>query len=86
MKIVKLTDKPLPTDIPAQLRRLADKLESGEYPPHEFVMVIMTPVSGDDNQWPVLLGFGNDIGDLGRCGLVAQAQAWLTINKVARVG
>lgn len=81
MKIVELSDKPPIDDIVAQLRRLADRIERGIHNP-PYVMLLIPPVSQYD--WCTVSLYGRDPGDLERTGLIAQAQAFMTIHKVAR--
>lgn len=81
MKVVEIHDRPPVDDIVAQLRRLADRFEQG-YHKAPYVM-LLTP-SDSQLDWCTVQLFGRDPGDLERTGLIAQAQAFMTIHKVAR--
>lgn len=81
MKIVPMSDKPPVDDIVAHLRRLADQIESGVHSP-PYILMIIPPE--DRLQWPHVILHGRAPSDLERDGLLAQAQAFMTIHKVAR--
>jgi len=84
MKVVEMApDKPLANDIVGQLRRLADRIEKGTHTP-PYIMLIIPPE--DRLAWPHVVMYGTHPPDLERDGLLAQAQAFMTIHKVARAG
>ena len=84
MKIVDIApDRPMANDMVGQLRRLADRIEKGEHKP-PYLMLIIPPE--DRLHWPHVVMYGTHPSDLERDGLLAQAQAFMTIHKVARVG
>lgn len=66
-------------DIPGQLRALADRIESGELEAESMLAII--PVEGD---WPILFGWGEDLGEYGRIGVLDVMRAWLVGRQVAR--
>lgn len=69
----------LVSDIPGQLRQLADRIESGEVEAETVMCVI--PVEGD---WPMIFGWGEDLGEFGRIGLLQVAIAWFATRIIAR--
>ena len=79
-------DRPLLNDIPGWLRKFATDIENGALTP-PYVMVIVPPAAETAKwDWPVVMLVGKEPGDLERTGLIAQAQAFMTIHKVARAG
>lgn len=78
-EIVRLRDQPLCSDIPGQLRQMADMIECGEIEATSAMLLI--PVPGD---YPKAFGWGDHLGDLGNIGLLELAKAWFVANKVAR--
>ena len=80
LNIVQLYDDPtLLTDIPGQLRTLADRIETGDLDATAVLCVI--PIEGD---WPMLFGWGEDLGEYGRIGVLQTMVSWLTGRQVAR--
>lgn len=80
MKIIAIDKTPV-DDIVAHLRRLADRIERGIHKP-PYVMMVIPPDNKYD--WPHVMMFGKAPSDLERDGLLAQAQAFMTIHKVSR--
>lgn len=78
MEVVQLRSEPLVNDIPAQLRALADRIESGEQAA-EYVLAII-PVEDD---WPSVYGWGNR-DDYSEVELLEIAKAWFISNIVRR--
>lgn len=72
-------DTTLVNDIPGQLRALADRIDAGEIEAESAICVI--PVSGD---WPIIYGWGEDMGDLGRIGLLQLAVTFFATRITAR--
>lgn len=72
-------DTTLVNDIPNQLRALADRLEQGDETAESMLCVI--PRDGD---WPDVFGWGEDLGEYGRIGVLALAQAWFAGRQVTR--
>lgn len=76
---IRAPDAVLVNDIPGQLRQLADQIESGEVEAASMLAII--PNEGD---WPTLYGWGEDLGEYGRIGVLDVMRAWLVGRKVAR--
>lgn len=55
LKVVQIHDGPSLRDIPAQLRALAERIESEEYGEVDGLFVIMPR----EQEYPVMLGFGH---------------------------
>lgn len=79
LTVVPLRDSPTLNDIPAQMRQLADRIESGEVET-ESVMCIVA-VEGD---WPNIYGWGDNQGDYGNIGLLEMAKAWFVHHNTTR--
>ena len=79
MKVVGLRPGPTVDNIPAMMRQLADRIESGEQPADAVLCIIPQP--GD---WPAIFGWGDHQGDLGNIGLCELAKAWFVQNNTVR--
>lgn len=67
------------THIPSKLRELADRIESGEQ--QASVAMVIIPGEGD---WLDIFGYGDDLGDYGRIGLLEVAKAFFLGIKAER--
>lgn len=72
-------DTTLVNDIPGQLRALADRIDAGEVEAESAICVI--PMEGD---WPTIYGWGEDMGDFGRIGLLQTAVTWFATRITSR--
>lgn len=79
--VLPLRDGPLVTDIPGQLRQMADMIEDGEVEAASALFIIAR--NGD---WPAIYGWGDHLGDHGNIAICELAKAWLINNNTARVG
>lgn len=70
--VIKLGTGVKVTDIPGQLRRLADQIESGEVETDRLLAIIPR-----DNQYPVIYGWGEMMSAYERLGVMAAAQFWI---------
>lgn len=69
----------LVNDIPGQLRQLADRIDAGEVEAKSAICVI--PV---DDDWPAIYGWGEDMGNFGRIGLLQLAVTFFATRITAR--
>ena len=80
LEVVQLYENPtLLNDIPGQLRNLADRIESGDLDADSVLCIV--PVEGD---WPILFGWGEELGDYGRIGVLQLVINWLAGRNVGR--
>jgi hypothetical protein len=61
----------LVSDIPAMLRRMADKIEAKEIEADSVLFIIDKP--GD---WPEIFGWGEHLSDYGNIAVCELARAW----------
>lgn len=69
----------LVSDIPGQLRQLADRIERHEVDTASVLCIVAQP--GD---WPDIYGWGDDLGEYGRIGLLERAKAWFVEHIATR--
>lgn len=69
----------LVNDIPGQLRQLADRIDAGEVEAKTVICVI--PI---DDDWPRIFGWGEDLGDFWRIGLLQTAVTWFATRITGR--
>lgn len=79
VEIVQLRSSPNMADIPGRLRKMADDIESGEVKASSVLLIIPR-----DSHWPDVWGWGEDLGDMGRIGLLELTKAFFTNNKTVR--
>lgn len=77
--VVQLRDSPLLSDIPGQLRQLADAIENGELQTKSVLCVADMP--GD---WPIIYGWGEHLSDYGNIAVLDLAKLWLMNNLTER--
>jgi hypothetical protein len=77
--VISLRDTSL-NDIPNMLRKWADWIEDGTETT-EGTMLLVIPRQGD---WPVLVGLGEHLGDLGNIATMELAKTWFVNNLTAR--
>lgn len=77
--VYQMRGHPLVTDIPGQLRQMADMIESGEVKAESALFII--PQDGD---WPSVYGWGEHLGDYGNIAICELARAWFINNLTAR--
>ena len=80
--ITQLRSNPLLNDVPGWLRKMANDWEAGMFGERDFIMVIVPAY--DKWDWPQVIGIGDHPGQTYCTGLLAEAQAFMTIHKVAR--
>lgn len=78
MEVVQLRTAPRLTDIPGQLRQLADSIESGEVKAEHACICIID----QEQDWPTIFGWGETKGMLELIGLLELAKAWLVKESV----
>lgn len=69
-------------DIPAMLRKLADRIESGDLTETKTTLVII-PVSGEN---PILIGYGDINGQNDPMIQLQYCLHWLCANRTCRLG
>ena len=83
LKLVTDTDPTLPgpavSDIPGQLRQMADRIENGEMTVESALFIVPT-----DGDWPKIFGWGDHLGDYGNIAVLELAKAWFVNNLVQR--
>ncbi|WP_127524064.1 hypothetical protein [Mesorhizobium sp. Z1-4] len=79
MKVVPLHTGPTVTDIPGQLRQMADRIEANEVEANSVLLII--PQTGD---WPMIFGWGDHLGDHGNIAVCEMAKHWFVQNLAAR--
>lgn len=79
VEIVPLRSSPNMADIPGRLRAMADDIEKGEVPASSVMLIIPR-----ECHWPDVWGWGDDLGDLGRIGLLETTKAFFVNNKTFR--
>lgn len=79
MKVVPLHTSPTVTDIPGQLRQMADAIEAGEVEAHSALFIV--PQTGD---WPLVYGWGDHLGDHGNIAVLELTKHWFIQDNVAR--
>lgn len=67
-------------DIPGMLRQWADWLEDGTETT-EGTLLTLIPQEGD---WPMIIGLGEHLGDLGNIATMELAKIWLVNNLTVR--
>ncbi len=77
--VTPLRRSPLVTDIPGQLRQMADQIESGEVGATSALFILPT-----DGDWPRIYGWGEHLGDHGNIAVCEMAKCWFVNNLVAR--
>lgn len=79
--VTPLRTSPPITDIPGQLRQMADDLESGRVEmPDSALFIINRPKAA----WPDIFGWGDHMGDIGNVGLLEYAKAFFVHNLTKR--
>jgi hypothetical protein len=68
------------SDIPAQLRQMAEDIEAGRI--HATSAVLIIPRKGD---WPAVYGWGEHMGDHANIAVCEMAKHWFVANKVGRL-
>jgi len=80
VELVSLRDhRPLISDIPAMMRKLADDIEAGTIPAKSALFII--PRDGD---WPDIYGWGDHLGDHGNIALCEIAKTLFINNLTVR--
>jgi hypothetical protein len=79
MEVVQLRASPKLTDIPGQLRQLADRIEKGEVEAESVLCIV--PQDGD---WPIMFGWGDHMTDHGNIAICELAKAWFINNRTSR--
>ncbi len=74
-----LRQGPTVSDIPGQLRQMADQIESGEVAATSALFII--PADGD---WPAVYGWGEHLGDHGNIAVCEMTKIWFVNNLVTR--
>jgi hypothetical protein len=69
--VVQLRDMPKVSDIPGQLRAMADRIEAGEQEAESVLFII--PQTGD---YPAIFGWGESMGDQANILTCELAKAW----------
>lgn len=77
MEVVQLRTAPLISDIPGQLRQLADDIEKGDVKAESVLCIV--PQDGD---WPIMFGWGDHLSDHGNIAICELAKTWF-INNVS---
>lgn len=77
--VTPLRGSPLLTDIPGQLRQMADMIENGEVDASFALFVV--PQQGD---WPMIFGWGQPLGEYGNIGVLELAKAYFVNNQTER--
>jgi hypothetical protein len=80
LKVVPLRDKPALTDIVAQVRNFADRIESGDLSDISAVFAVV-PIAGN---YPKILGWGDVAGINDPVVQLELAKLWLLTNLVER--
>lgn len=78
LRVVPLRESPSLSDIPGQMRQLADSIEAGELEPEAVLCIVAT------GGWPIIYGWGENLGDYGNIGLLELAKTWFTNNRTER--
>lgn len=76
-------DAPLLTDIPGQLRQMADMIDAGTFRGNKALFV-MVDESVEHPDWPMIYGWGDAFGDHEIIGLLEVAKAFFVINSTKR--
>lgn len=77
--VTQLRPGPALTDIPGQLRQMADMIDRGEVEAEAALFVV--PQEGD---WPAMFGWGEDLGTYGVIGVLEIAKTYLANHQTAR--
>ena len=75
--IITLRSGVLVSDIPGQLRLLADKIDAGKVTAESLVVIIP-----NDGYYPVIYGWGEAMGMHERLGVLDAAHAWIVANQI----
>jgi hypothetical protein len=77
--IVQLRTSPPVSDIPGQLRRLADEVESGAVQTSSVLCIVVE----DAEKWPAVYGWGQHLSDYGNIAVMELAKQWFIANYTA---
>lgn len=75
--IIQLGSGVLLSDIPGQLRRLADQIETGAITAESLLAIIPS-----DGYYPIIYGWGEAMGAHERLGVLAAAQFWVANRQI----
>jgi hypothetical protein len=81
--ITQLREHPPVNDVPGWLRQTAVDWEAGKFGDRDFLVLIVP--AKDEQHWPLVHCLGNNPGQTMINGVLAEAQAFMTIHRVARV-
>lgn len=79
-KVTPLRSSPPVSDIPGQMRQMADMIERGEI---EAVSVLLI-IPRDSGDWPEIYGWGDHLGDYGNIAVCELAKSWFVNNHTGR--
>lgn len=74
---------PLLTDIPGQLRNMANLIESGEYTGNKAVFILVDEDTSQED-WPKIFGWGEAFSSFEMIGMLDVCKTWFGINKTKR--
>lgn len=77
--VTQLRPGPLVSDIPGQLRLMAERIESGEVDAASALFIV--PVEGD---WPMVFGWGAHLSDYGNIAVCELTKTWFVNNATVR--
>lgn len=78
--VTPLRSSPPVSDIPGQLRQMADMIERGDIEASATLFIIPR----EAGEWPEIYGWGEHLGDYGNIAVCELAKSWFVNNRTAR--
>ncbi|KKC39510.1 hypothetical protein WH87_04765 [Devosia epidermidihirudinis] len=76
--VTPLFSGPAVADIPGQLRQMAEMIERGEVLATSALFIVP-----QNNDWPMVFGWGDHLGDLGNIAVCELTKSWFVNNLTA---